>query len=357
MKKVAIVEFNSYHDECLYSQIKFLKHSGHEVTLVISQQIFDRADEYLQLVDDTIIYSKNSQNRFFNRIVFIGRLYRQLRKNRIQIAIFNTASSRLEVILLGHLLRRKVDLFGILHNLKKVNHSFSQKLINKAVKHFFVLNDFLQDSIPLKDNSIKIKSFYPIFFPEYENPLPVKPEDEVWISIPGKLDFGRRDYYLVAEALESMPTKTNLKILILGNTYLKEPKNKEFLEYLKERNLLDYFITFEDFLENDAFHGYLKNSDYILIPLRSVGDNYAKFKIMGSYNLAFGYEINLISPQGLEHIQDMASHSLFYEDAKELSEIFTKISNGEIGKKDYVSDKWTFKEQKNRYINFLENKQ
>ncbi|WP_228235433.1 hypothetical protein [Allomuricauda sp. M10] len=357
MKKVALIEFNSYHDECLYSQIKFLKHAEYEVTLVVSQEIFERATEYLSEVDHTIFYSKISQKNLLNRIVFLARLYRKLRKKGIRTAIFNTASSRLEVILLSHLLKRKVALFGILHNLKKVNNSFSQKLINKAIKHFFVLNDFLMDSVTLQDNSIKIKSFYPIFFPEYENPLPVKPKDEVWISIPGKLDFGRRDYYLVAEALESMPIKDNLKILILGSTYLKEQKNNEFLEYLKERNLLNCFITFEDFLENDAFHGYLKNSDYILIPLRSVGDNYAKFKIMGSYNLAFGYGINLISPQGLEHIQDMASHSLFYENANELSEIFTKISNGEIGKKDYVSDKWTFKEQKNRYINFLENKE
>jgi len=357
MKKVALVEFNSYHDECLYSQIKFLKDSGYEVTLIISQQIFERAHEYLQLVDNTVVYPKNSQKRFLNRIAFITRLYRLVGKKRIQTIVFNTASSRLEVILLSHLLRRKAHLFGILHNLKKVNHSFSQKLINKAIKHFFVLNDFLLDSVPLKDNSIKIKSFYPIFFPEYGNSLPAKPKDKVWISIPGKLDFGRRDYYLVAEALEKMPIKNDLKILILGSTYPSDPKNKEFLEYLEAHNLLNYFITFEHFLENDAFHGYLKNSDYILIPLRSVGDNYAKYKIMGSYNLAFGYGINLISPQDIQHIQDMVSHSLFYKDAIELSEIFTKISNGEISKKDYVSEKWSFEEQKNRYVNFLESNQ
>lgn len=355
MKKVALVEFNSYHDECLYSQIKFLKDSGYEVTLIISQQIFERAHEYLQLVDNTIVYSKNSQKRFLNRIAFIVRLYRHVGKKRIPTIVFNTASSRLEVILLSHLLRRKARLFGILHNLKKVNHSFSQKLINKAIKNFFVLNDFLLDSVPLKDNSIKIKSFYPIFFPEYESSLPPKPKDEIWISIPGKLDFGRRDYYLVAEALEKMPAKDNLKILILGSTYSSDPKNKEFLEYLEAHNLLNYFITFENFLENDVFHGYLKNSDYILIPLGSVGDNYAKYKIMGSYNLAFGYGKNLISPKGLGHIQDMASHSQFYEDIHGLSEIFEKISLGKIDKKAYVSEKWTFKEQESRYINFLEN--
>ena len=286
MKKVALIEFNSYHDECLYSQMKFLEDSGYEVTLIISQQIFERAHEYLHLVDDTIVYPKNSQKNFLNRIAFIARLFRHVIKKGIKIIVFNTASSRLEVILLSHLLRRKAHLFGILHNLKKVNSSFSQKLINKAIKNFFVLNDFLLDSVPLKDNSIKLKSFYPIFFPEYENSLPAKPKDEVWISIPGKLDFGRRDYYLVAEALEKMPIKDNLKILILGSTYSSNPKNKEFLEYLKTHNLLNYFITFESFLENDAFHGYLKNSDYILIPLGFVGDNYAKYKIMGSYNLA-----------------------------------------------------------------------
>ncbi|MDC6384481.1 hypothetical protein D2V93_05815 [Flagellimonas taeanensis] len=354
MGKVALVEFNSYHDECLYSQIKFLTDSGHTVTLVISEQIHERASEYVRLAEEVIIFQRSSQKNLFKRIAFTLGLSRFFRKKMMETLIFNTASSRLEVILLSHLLKRKTKLFGILHNLKKVNHSFSQKLINKAIKKFFVLNDFLLDSVKLEDSSLKLGAFYPIFFPAYDSTAPAKPKEETWISIPGKLDFGRRDYFLVAKALEKTQAKSNLKILILGSTNVNDPKSQEFLDHIKTHDLQDNFITFDAFLDNDTFHDYIKKSDYILIPLDSVGDNYAKYKIMGCYNQAFGYKKTLISPIGLEHIPDMESHSIFFNGADGLSEIFAKMSNGKSDKKEYVSKKWDFAEQKNSYITFLE---
>lgn len=354
MGKVALAEFNSYHDECLYSQIKFLTDSGHSVTLIISQQIHERASEYILLAEEVVIFQHSSQKNLFKRIAFIFSLSWFLRKKKVETLIFNTASSRLEVILLSHLSKRKTKLFGILHNLKKVNHSFSQKLINKAIKKFFVLNDFLLDSVKLEDSSLQLEVFYPIFFPAYKSTAPAKPEEEIWISIPGKLDFGRRDYFLVAEALRKAQVRSNLRILILGSTNSSDPKNKGFLDHIKVHGLQDNFVTFDAFLKNDTFHDYIKKSDYILIPLDSVGDNYAKYKIMGCYNQAFGYRKNLISPIGLEHIPDMESHSLFYTGADGLSEVFEKISTGKSDKKEYVSEKWNFEEQKKRYITFLE---
>lgn len=354
MTKVALVEFNPYHDECLYSQIKFLTDSGHSVTLVVSQQIHGRASEYIHLVEEVVIFQCSSQKNLFKRIVFTFGLKKLFGKNKVKTVVFNTASSRLEVILLSHLLKRKVKLFGILHNLKKVNHSFSQKLINKAIKKFFVLNDFLLDSVKLEDSSLQLKAFYPIFFPAYKSTAPAKPKEEIWISIPGKLDFGRRDYFLVAEALQRTQTKSNLKILLLGSTNSNDPKSQEFLDHVKTHDLQDNFIMFDAFLDNDTFHDYIKKSDYILIPLDSVGDNYAKHKIMGCYNQAFGYKKSLISPNGLEHIPDIESHSIFYSGVNGLAEVFEQISTGKSDKKEYVSKKWDFVEQKNRYITFLE---
>ena len=238
MKKAALIEFNSYHDECLYSQIKFLDSAGYSLTLVVSSQIKDRASEYLDIPEDVIIFSPSDQKNLFSRISFILKLKKQLKKRGVKTVIFNTASSRLELILLSFLLKKRTDLFGILHNLKKVNHSFSQKLINKSLKNYFVLNDFLENSIKLKDKSIQLHSFYPIFFPTYEETTIKKPQEEIWISIPGKLDFERRDYYLVAEALQNIQSKSNLKILILGNSNSENPKNQEFLDFIKTHNLI-----------------------------------------------------------------------------------------------------------------------
>lgn len=354
MAKVALVEFNPYHDECLYSQMKFLGESGHSVLLVVSQQIHERGGKLIPMAEHTVIFRQSSQKNLFTRMAFIFGLNRLLARHKVEALVFNTASSRGEVILLGHLMKGRTKLFGILHNLKKVNHSFSQKLINRAIKKFFVLNDFLSDAVPLDDPSIRLKSFYPIFFPEFQNTVPPKPKEEVWISIPGKLDFGRRDYYLVARALVQTRAKSNIKILVLGSASLEDPKIKEFLEFIKIHGLQDHFVTFDAFLEEGAFHGFLKKTDHILIPMESVGDDYAKYKIMGCYNQAFGHKIGLITPVGLGHIPDLKAHSILYQGVDGLSKVLENLNDRKIDKKNYASKKWDFEEQRNNYISFLE---
>ncbi|NDV16126.1 hypothetical protein GO009_08825 [Muricauda sp. TY007] len=357
MKKAALIEFNSYHDECLYSQIKFLDSAGYTLTLVVSSQIKDRAYEYLNIPEEVITFDRSHQKNFFSRIYFLWKLKRQLNQRDVKTVIFNTASSRLEVILLSFLLKKRISLFGILHNLKKVNHSFSQKLISKSIKNYFVLNDFLENSIELEDKSIQLQSFHPIFFPTFEETSIKKQDDEIWISIPGKLDFGRRDYYLVAEALQKLQSKSKLKILILGSTNSNDPKSIEFIDFIQKNKLQENFVTFDSFLDNDVFHDYLKKSDYILIPLDTIGDNYAKYKIMGCYNQAFGYQKTLISPIGLNHIPDIDKHSILYDGAKGLTLVLGQISQGKGEKKEYLESKWSFEAQKNNYISFLEENQ
>lgn len=357
MKKAALIEFNSYHDECLYSQISFLNSAEYSLTLILSSQVKNRTSEYLDIPENVITFARSDQKNLFSRISFTLKLRKQLTKIGVKTVIFNTASSRLEVILLSFLLKKRTALFGILHNLKKVNHSFSQKLINKSIKNYFVLNDFLENSIELEDKSIRIQSFYPIFFPSYGEKTIEKPDDEIWISIPGKLDFSRRDYHLVAEALQKLQFKSNLKILILGSANSNDPKSREFIDYIQKNKLHENFVIFNSFLDNKIFHVYLKKSDYLLIPLDTIRDNYAKHKIMGCYNQAFGYQKTLISPIGLNHIPDINKHSILYDGAKGLSLALKEISQGKGEKKEYLESKWSFKVQKNNYLNFLEENQ
>lgn len=346
MKKVAIIEFNSYHDECLYSQILFLKESAYTVIIVANNQIYERTKEYSYLIENKILFDNKSIG-VLKRLKETFKLAKILLNKEVDTVLFNTASSKLEVILLSNLLKGKVNLVGILHNLKKMNHSTSQKLINKAIKKFFVLNDFLLDSVNMKDQSVKLSSFYPIFFPKYNTNTISKSKEEIWISIPGKLDFNRRDYNILTDALLNVRSKQNLKILILGKTDWSQEKNKRFLEDIDSKGVLENFMLFDSFIKNAVFHEYIAKSDYILLPLKSVGENYSKYKIMGSYNLAFSYGKTLVSPKGLSHIIDINLHSVFYSDAKELSNVLEDISNNpEKNKKSYYNQKWDYEFQK-----------
>ncbi len=87
MKKAAIIEFNEYHDECLYSQISFLKKSGYLVTLIISHKIFERAKEYLHLTENIVIYENTIEKNILKKLLWIFSTAKFIKKEKVKTVI------------------------------------------------------------------------------------------------------------------------------------------------------------------------------------------------------------------------------------------------------------------------------
>jgi len=133
---IAIVEISKSHEECIYTQVKFIKDSGHTIDLILHKALESQINAYRNLAKN-ITYITPSQNGFFAKIQQQKSLSKEL--SNYDLVIFNTASSsKLVRNTLLLLLFSKVKCVGILHNSKKLRSSFTQALISLKIKKYFV---------------------------------------------------------------------------------------------------------------------------------------------------------------------------------------------------------------------------
>lgn len=313
-KKVALIEFNTWHQECLYPQLLFLKKSGYDVLLVTDarKQPFI---ESLQLGDLCAC-------RFFDfkKLFSFLKLRKLLLETGVDHIVLNTAqgSGALKFSLLP--LPSRIGIAGTLHNIGKLNGSFGQKLIGRKVKKYYLLADYLKPHFP-KDKGFDSEVFEPVFLP-HEEPVELhKPENEFWMCIPGYVEYKRRDYeYLVevAKRLKQSATPKKAKFIVLGNASKSE--GPQLLAKIKEAEVEDYFVTFGQFIPGGAYESYIKAAD-VLLPLIHpnvpASESYTRSKISGTFSLALGYEKPMLCHRMFEGIDQFNYPALYYSTPEE----------------------------------------
>ena len=344
--KIAIVEISESHEECIYTQVSFLKDAGFSVTLFGHPNIIKQANSYIHLFD-TI------QEIDFNTLSFLKSFSLQIKLTK-QLAtfdsvIFNTASSSKKLRNIALFLTfYKVDVIGVLHDAKRLEKSFTQRLFSIKIKKYFVLNDFIKENYK-NIRASKLESFYPIFFPKTDTEEITKDVNDIWITIPGRLHYSRRNYKFLIEQLQKHQINKNIKFVILGNINSKD--GLHFLEELKNYELVHSFIIFKEFISNSTYYSYLEKSDYIL-PLLNLNDkSYLKSKITGTFNMAFGFKKSMICNQELAIISDINKNGILYDEHSFIS-ILNELSFDDSNR--YDDEKWTYKYQKTKYINFIQ---
>jgi hypothetical protein len=355
-KKIALIELTTYHEECLYTQIKFLQDADYNITLITHPKNKQNLKYYGLPSDNVRFFDPRGAKNVIKRILNWFALYNYIKKVKFEKVIFNTASSNKEIIALATFLPKSIARYGSIHNLRKLDQSASQKIISRSIKDYYVLNDFLVDSCTLKDKNIRRYPYYPIFFPKYPTSPLKKKEGDIWICVPGELNYKRRDYDIVCEALSQLGKDSgNLKIILLGKMNPAQPDAQKFLNTMKSLQLERYMVTFDSFVSNDIFHSYLKVSDYIMAPVATQELSYLKYKITGAYNLAFAYRKPLICPQAVSIIPDLRENSHFYNTAASLALLLEQIAQKRAPKlKSYTHAKWDYTEQLKKYLDPLQ---
>ena len=356
-KKAALIEIGTAHDECLYSQLCFLKDSGYEVSVICSSILKDKVSLAASGFNSIFFsFEKNIIDDFKSLI----RLRKYLTQNNFTKVIFNSADGiRIRNLLLLPF-PRKIEFAGILHDSEKVINSSNQRFINKKVKKYFVLSDYVLNYVnSLKLEEQKFESVYTIFQPKYSAINISKPENEFWVCIPGRVEQKRRDYNQLLKSLSQTRLNENIKIILLGSS---DDKFKLQLEAtIKKLNLTKQIIFFKNFLDNQTFHSYLNLSDIVLPlihPSAPWFNKYFKTQISGSYIMAFTYKIPLLCEKSFSVYEDFKDTSFFYEVDNLIAKInqlasdkshFTKKKEGM-----YIMPKWDYAFQKEKYIKFLE---
>ena len=357
-KKAALLEISTAHDECLYSQLCFLKDSGYETELICSSVLKDK----VSLIDSDFatiffILGKNIFGDFSNLLS----LRKYLIDKKFNKVIFNSADGiRIRNLLLFPF-PMEIEFAGILHDAEKVVRSSNQKFINKRVKKYFVLNDYVLNYVNLlKLEKQKFESVYTIFQPEYDSIKISKPANEFWVCIPGRIEQKRRDYNQLLKSLSQTHLNENVKIILLGSP--DDNFKRQLKETIEKLKLTKQIILFEVFLDNKTFYSYLKLSDVILPlihPSNVWFDKYFKTQISGSYNMAFAYKIPLLCEKSFSAYEDFNDTSFFYEVDNLIGKINELASDKNQFTKQkssmYKLPKWNYDFQREKYIKFLEN--
>lgn len=347
--KVIIVELSTSHEECIYAQVLFLKHAGIETSLLLHKALEQQVSSYETLCK-SVDYIHPLKKGAFRKIRQQVRTAQKLKQ--YDLVIFNTASSSKFVRnLCLLLLTASVPCVGVLHNGNKLLKSFTQRIISLKIKKYMVLSDQIKDYLSGK-TAIEVSSFYPIFFPDYKSEI-TKPKEDVWIAIPGRIDWQRRDYMILINALSKLKHFKNLKFLLLGKLDTSRAEEKELWEAITKNDLQNAFLCFNSFIANEEYHGYIKASDFIL-PLLKSEDNYLKYKISGSFNLAYAYKKPLLCKQFFEPLEDLKENAIFYPGDELDKLLFHILDDNMVLPEGYTNPKWSFKYQQANYMEFLD---
>ncbi|TDU42654.1 hypothetical protein BXY82_0047 [Gelidibacter sediminis] len=345
--KIALVELSESHEECLYSQVKFLVDAGYDVFLIIHPKI--NIEGYRELVTHVYYYNFDALSKL-KRIPLQIKLTKYL-KNFDKV-IFNTASSSKSLRNIVFLLNAyQTECIGIIHHVRKLNKSFTQKIISAKIKKYFALSDSLKNNIQVKDTGVRLESFYPIFFPSVER-LPLnKKENEIWICIPGRVFYDRKDYQFLLGQLSKFKLPTHLKFIILGN--INNHDGLQLKQQLENHQLSDAFIIFDQFVPNNVFYNYIQQSDFIMPLLQKHDKDYIDSKITGAFNLAFGFKKPLLFHEFYKEIPDLRKNGICYNEHN-FETTLTSIANKSFDMNTLYQDvKWSYNHQQKKYINFI----
>lgn len=343
--RIAIVEISKSHEECIYTQASFLKDAGYSISLIAHSDVIKQANSYVNIFDSVEEVSFKSRN-YIKSISYQVSLAKQLAK--FDKVIFNTASSSKKLRNIALFLKfYKVNVIGVLHDAKRLEKSFTQKIFSIKIKKYFVLNDFIKENYKI-DTRLNLESFYPIYFPSYNTVSIKKGENEIWITIPGRLYYNRRNYKFLIEQLHLKEINKSIKFIILGDINTKD--GLDFLSEVRSLQLDVHFIFFNKFISNDEYYSYIEKSDYIL-PLLNLNDkSYLKSKITGTFNMAFGFKKVMICNEELGKINDIKENSILYK-TDSLINILNDLKTDNMDV--FNGGKWEYEFQKEKYLTFI----
>ncbi|PKR82035.1 hypothetical protein CW751_01480 [Brumimicrobium salinarum] len=319
-QRIAIIEIGGSHDECILSQVLGLKEQGCEVYFFGNEEIYLRNTYFKSLFDG--FYKVELSGKTRADVNAMVRLKKQLKQKGISKVICNTAQG-------GHIrnlmlisLFSPIKFYGILHTIKKIPNSFTQKIISLKIKNYFVLNDTLLAKIP-EQKHLTINSFYPLDYPNFDERIE---KTRKWrVTIIGGVENRRKDL----DGFINIAKQANkdISFVFLGKSDVKNTEVVDFIEKLKENQLFDQVKLFDSFISEELFDAYLQNTDLILPlvhPHTPSADEYFNRQISGAINVAFSYSIPMLIHQQYAYWEDFSKGCLFY-DLANVSETLTKF--------------------------------
>lgn len=340
MASVIVIEFNEWHGECLEPQIEYLKSSGYSILLFCTPKARSAISDAAVLED--VGYSECPRKKGLKNIIAAWRL---IWRERPDFVIMNTAqgSEALKLSLLP--MPRRTAFVGTLHNIDKLKSSFGQKVINARMAGYYVAAEYLLSAI--RGATDKPCQFYsPLDKRANATATVPKADGQVWLCVPGAIEYKRRDYEALLR-FASSPSLKRAKFILLCNS--GKGDGPQFMRQAEERGLSDRFVTFDHFVEAGTFDRYIRESDYLLPLIDSKmedGGCYKTSKISGTFTLSKSYCKTMLCDDFLRGTGHFDYPCLYYSDETELARIIGSGDKAECSPLD-------FEAERKRYVSLL----
>lgn len=347
---IVLIEIGGSHAECLLSQMHAIKTKGHEIVLIctdnikVQNPIFDKYVDKFYIVDLSGDRKKKKNE--------IKNIWRQLKASNVKKVIFNTAQGNHVRNLCLYALFNKIEFIGIIHTTLKFKGSFTQRIINWKIRKYLLLSDHLLSTIP-PPKGVTLDYFYPIRFPSFNKEIKKK---TAIVTIIGGVENRRRDLSKFADMLIS--TKDiDVSFVFLGKTNQYDEEVIAFRQQIEHHDLTEKVISFDDFVPQEIFDAYLRNTD-LIIPLihpnTPSADQYFKNQISGAMCISFGYKIPLLIHEEYRHIAEMNDASFYYNEATFADALMRSISESKNKSKEMRTNFcYDIKKQEDRYAQFI----
>ncbi|OFZ60332.1 MAG: hypothetical protein A3D92_11765 [Bacteroidetes bacterium RIFCSPHIGHO2_02_FULL_44_7] len=304
---VALVEIGGSHDECLLTQMHALKEAGCRLLLVCTQELRARNPHFEEWIDNYCIVnfagSKRRERQEMRRVL------RWMKTEGVNRAVLNTAQGGVIRKLCVMALFSPIEFIGILHTTRKLQGSFTQKIIHRKIKKYFFLSEYLLSTVQAPKGG-KLEYFYPIVFQEQ---LPKRAHEGLKIAIIGGVERRRKDIDGFCTWLEQLDDR--IQFTFLGYSNPKHPDVVFLKEKLKALGKNEQVQLFDHFVDHPTFNEHLAVSDWILPlvhPETPSADQYFRNQISGAMTVAFAYRIPLLIHKAYAHIGEMQAAACYY---------------------------------------------
>jgi len=338
--KVALIELYPYHSELIYSQLLFLNKSKLYPLLIcdIKNKI---EKDLLEDISEIKLYD-------FSKLSSLFKLWYFIHKNKIRYLIINTAQGSRTLKLMLFPFSKKIKIAGIVHNTSKLKKSFGQKVIVKKIKRIYVLASYIKYHFP-KQTKLQFEYINCSYIPPNINKTVMKSKDEIWIGVPGSIEYKRRDYSFLLELTRHPLFPQNIKIILLGNALRFD--GPKFISDIKKYSQESKFIFFDSYVPNLEFQNYMENIDYLLPlihPKMILAKDYLKYKVSGTFIQSNSYSKPMLC-HSMFNNKEFKYSALFYTNKNDLiNTLKTNELNINIQSNDFEKDRVA-------YMSLLEN--
>ncbi len=351
---IVILEFGS-HEDSFYSHFLFLQ-KRFRIHLIINEKLKALIPQSIPLasVQTVKVDGRTSLSVAWEVKSLLASLHQPL-------LFFHTAQGNI-VRELTWLLPRRYRMMGVHHNADKLirGHSFSQTIISRRIRHYFVLADYIKENLAGQTApGIHLQEVYTLF---YEKPADFRELPRVKklrVTIPGAVEQSRRDFKGLLEALEKAPLSPEVEFVVLGNGSRGEGPGVQ--EEVKKRGLQSHFVFFQAYVSHADMVSYVASSDLILPllhPHMAYYNLFSTYKISGTFNWAYAYQKPMLMFEDLALRETFRNVSIGYRLENLIEKINSLVHHPEelrrIARQVQQDPRFDFDRQQKLYDRFID---